>query len=131
MSQENVDRFLEVVKSWNRHDVPGVLRFLDPKIRFEHRLAAFQGTYVGVEGVRTFLADVADHFDTWEVDCGDVRDLGDRVLALGILRATGRGSGVETELPFTVVASFSGGLMTHFTDFGDREKALEAAGLRE
>jgi ketosteroid isomerase-like protein len=131
MSQENVERFLEVVKSWNRHDLPGVLRFLDPEIRFEHRLAAFQGSYVGVEGVRTFLADLANHFDTWKVDCRDVRDLGDRVLALGITRATGKGSGAETELPFTVVASFSGGRITRFIDFGDKEQALEAAGLSE
>jgi len=131
MSQENVDRFLEAVESWNRHDLPGVLQLLDPEIRFEHRLAAFQGIYVGIEGVKTFLADVAEHFDTWEIDCRDVRDLGDRVLALGTTRATGKGSGVETELPYAVVASFSQGRCTHSIDFGDKEQALDAVGLRE
>ena len=75
--------------------------------------------------------DIAEHFDSLKVECPDVRDLGDRVLALGTSRLTGKGSGVETELPFTVVASFSGGRMTHFTDFGDRDQALEAAGLSE
>ena len=35
MSQENVDRFVEAVESWNRQDLPGVLRFMDPEIRFE------------------------------------------------------------------------------------------------
>jgi hypothetical protein len=29
------------------------------------------------------------------------------------------------------VATVKDGLVTHFTDYGDREKALEAAGLRE
>jgi hypothetical protein len=57
MSQENVERFLEAVESWNRQDLSGVLRIMDPEIRFEHRLAALQGTYVGLDGVRSFLAD--------------------------------------------------------------------------
>jgi ketosteroid isomerase-like protein len=56
---------------------------------------------------------------------------GDQVLALGTTSLTGKGSGVETELPFAVVARFKDGRMTHFTDYGDRDRALEAAGLRE
>ena len=32
-------------------------------------------------------------------------------------------------MPFTVLATVQDGLVTHFTDYGDREKALEAAGL--
>jgi hypothetical protein len=131
MSQENVEHFLEAVESFNRRDIPGILRFCDPEIRFEHRLAAFQGIFVGLEGVRTFHEDLAEHFDTWGIDCRDVRDLEDRVLALGTTRATGKGSGVETELPFTVVATYSQGRCTQFIVFGDKEQALEAAGLRE
>jgi len=53
------------------------------------------------------------------------------VLALGTIEAIGRTSRVETELPITVVARFKDERITHFTDFGDRAKALEAAGLRE
>jgi hypothetical protein len=57
--------------------------------------------------------------------------LGDRVLALGTLRAVGKESGVETEVPFTVVATIRNGLLTHFIDYGDRDRALKAAGLSE
>jgi ketosteroid isomerase-like protein len=39
--------------------------------------------------------------------------------------------GVETELPFAVVARFRDGRMTHFTDYGDKVQALEAPGLSE
>jgi hypothetical protein len=131
MSQENVDRFLEAVESWNRQDLSGVLRTMDPEVRFEHRLAALQGTYVELDGVRSFLADAAEHFDSWEVDCREVRDLGDRVLALGITRATGKESGVQTELPFTVLARFSQGRLIDFIDFGNKDHALKAAGLSE
>ncbi len=131
MSQENVDQFVRCIEAFNRMDIPGVLQLLDPEIRFEHRLAELFGSYSGLVGVEGFFADVAEHFDALKVACPDVRDLGDRVLALGTSRLTGKGSGVETELPFTVVAKFRDGRMTHFTDYGDRAQALEAAGLRE
>ena len=131
MSQENVNQFMRIIQAFDRMDIPGVLRLLDPEIHFEHRLSALQGSYTGLEGVEGFLGDVAEHFDALKVECPDIRDLGDRVLALGTTRITGKGSGVETEMPFTVLARFEDGRMTHFTDFGDRDRALEAAGLRE
>ncbi len=130
MSQENVDQFMRCIEAFDRFDIPGVLRLLDPEIQFEHRLTELEGSAVGLEAVERLLADVAEHFDALKVECPDVRDLGDRVLALGTSRITGKGSGVETELPFTVVARFRDGRMTHFTDFGDTDLALEAAGLR-
>ena len=81
--------------------------------------------------MRGWLADLDEYFDSAHIDCPDIRDLGDRVLALGTVRAIGRESGVETELPYTVVASFRNGLVTRFIDYGDRDKALEAAGLSD
>jgi hypothetical protein len=63
MSQENVDRCVQTVEAFNRRDIPGVLRFVDPNIQFEHRLAALQGTYAGRDRVRDFLADLLEHFD--------------------------------------------------------------------
>lgn len=131
MSQENVDRFVESIEAFNPNDIEGVLRLMDPDIKFEHRLAALQGMFVGIKALRGWLADVAEYLDAAQIDCSDVRDLGDRVLALGTLRAIGRESEVAAELPYTVVATFRNGRVTHFIDFGDRDKALEAAGLSE
>ena len=67
----------------------------------------------------------------FEANYPDVRDLGDRVLALGTIRGTGKGSGIATEVPLAVVATFRGGLCTHLRDYGGRAQALEAVGLRE
>lgn len=130
MSRANVDLMREGIERFNRNDIEGVLGLMDPEIRFEHRMADLEGDFTGVEPVRGWFADIAQHFASWRIDCGDIRDLGDRVLALGTMRAIGKGSGVEAEVPYTVVAEFRNGLMTHFTDYGDREKAVEAAGLR-
>ena len=131
MSQENVDQFLKCIEAFKRMDIPALVQLLDPEIQFDHRLSELQGNYAGLEAVQGLFVDVAEHFGALRVECPDVRDLGDRVLALGTARLTGKRSGAETELPFTVVASFRDARMTHFTDFGDRDRALEAAGLSE
>ena len=126
-----MDRFVKGIEAFNRNDIPGVLRFMDPEIHFEHRLAALQGDFIGLDGVRGWMADVEEYFVNWQIQCPDVRDLGDRVLALGTLRATGAESGVEIDEPFAVVARYRDGLITEYTDFGDVDQALEAAGLSE
>jgi ketosteroid isomerase-like protein len=131
MSQENVAVIQAAIEAMNRRDIKRVLRLMDPEIRFEHRLAALEGNFVGIDGVRGWFADLLENFDAWRIHCRDIRDLGDRVLALGTIKATGTESGAETELPITVVARFKDERITHFTDFGDRQKALEAAGLSE
>jgi ketosteroid isomerase-like protein len=131
MSEENVERFREYIERFNGGDVEGALRHAHPEIRFEHRLVELQGEVTGIDAVRGWFADAINLFDRWAVDCDDFRDLGDRVLALGTVRAVGKESGVEVEMPFTVLAKFKDGLVTDFTDYGDREKALEAARLSE
>jgi ketosteroid isomerase-like protein len=131
MSQENVELAREGIDAMNRRDIEGVLRLFDPDVRFEHRLAALQGKFVGIEGVKGWFIDLVETFESWRIDCPDLRDLGDKVLGLGTLHATGRESGIETEQPFTVVCEVRDGRITDFTDYGDRSAALEAVGLRE
>ena len=131
VSRENVDRLVQGIEAFNRGDIQAALEAMDPGVRFEHRLAALQGVYISHEGVRTFISDLYEHFESWQIECRDFRDLDETVLALGVVHATGKGSGAETELPFTVVAKFRNGLMIDFIDYGDRALALEAVGLRE
>jgi ketosteroid isomerase-like protein len=131
MSQDNVDRFVAGIETFNRGDRPGIFRHWAPEVKFEHRLAGLQGNLAGLDAVRGWFADASELFETWQIHCQDVRDLGDRVLALGTVRAIGKESGVETEMPFTVVARFKEGLVTHFIDYGDKDQALKAVGLTE
>ena len=73
MSQENVDRFLDITESFNRFaaappsgstsrpptDVMRFLSFMDPEIQFEPGQALLEGSYVGCDGVREWIADPA------------------------------------------------------------------------
>jgi hypothetical protein len=140
MSEENVDRFVKCQDAFNQliADPPnieaglGFLQFMDPEVRFEPQQAVLEGKYVGRDAVGTWLVDLAEIYELGgRLDCTDVRDLGDRVLGLGTLSVTGKGSGIELNVPVAILATFRDGLITDFTDFGDRKQALEAAGLEE
>src|SRR5687767_747754 len=118
MSHENVELMRQGIDAMNRRDFDAVLGSMDPEVKFEHRLASLEGTFVGIDGIRRWFAELERIFESWDIDCPDIRDLGDRVLALGTLVATGTESGVEAALPFTVLARVTHGRITHFTDFG-------------
>jgi ketosteroid isomerase-like protein len=137
MSQENVDRFRGCTDAFNRliedprsiqpEDLRRFLKTMDPEVRFEPQQSALQGGYSGWEGVAEWLADLAETYSAGQVEVAEIRDLGDRVLALGTLRFEGTGSGIQTEAPIAVVASFRDGLITGFKDYGDQAIAQEAS----
>jgi ketosteroid isomerase-like protein len=139
MSQENVGSFIEAIEAFNRLGRSPVdlaaadrlVAFYDPEVRFEPQQSALQGGYVGREGVLQWLADLAEHYRGGRVQLAETWDLGERVLALGTLHFTAMRSGIETEAPIALVASFRNGLITQFKDYGDKDEALEAVGLRE
>jgi ketosteroid isomerase-like protein len=66
-----------------------------------------------------------------DTDYSEVRDLGERLLAIGRIRTRGRASGAETESPFCYLGEFKNGKVIRVRTYLDPEEALEAAGLRE
>ena len=128
---ENVDRFLEGAEAFNRGDIERALKGFDPNVRFEPQVTVMEGAFVGRDAVRAFMTDSTDFYEVFEVHYSEVRDLGERVLAFGTARSIGRESAIETEVPLAVVASYREGLCTRWKDYGDRDLALEAAGLSE
>ena len=131
MSQENVDQFLKASDALNRGDLEGWLRIWDVAVVFEPQVSIIEGGFSGHDGLRRFYAQLFELFETYEVEYDDVRDLGDRVVALGTARGRGKESGAETEGPLGLVATFRDGKIVHFKDYGDREGALKSVGLSE
>jgi limonene-1,2-epoxide hydrolase len=69
-------------------------------------------------------------FDKFELR-SDVKDLGDRLLAWGTIHVRARGSGIETDIEIGGLFEFREGRIVRWEDFGSKDKALQAAGLRE
>jgi ketosteroid isomerase-like protein len=135
MSQENVEAFKRAVDATNRGDVEALLEYVDPGVEFVAFMEVLLGgearVYTGHAGVREFFRDFSDHFDQLHWEYPDIRDLGDRVLAIGTFRARGRASGAEVETPLAALTDFENGIATRVWSTGDPAEALEAAGLSE
>jgi ketosteroid isomerase-like protein len=135
MSQENVEAFKRANDATNRGDVEALLEYVDPDVELVAFMEVLLGgearVYTGHAGVREFFRDFSDHFDQLHWEYPDIRDLGDRVLAIGTFRARGRGSGAEVETPIGVLTDHENGIITRVWSTGDPGEVLEAAGLRE
>ena len=103
------------------------LESIHPEVVFEPLRSRTEGAFVGHEGMRRFMADTEDMFEVFHASYPDVRDLGERVLAIGSIRIRAKVSGVETDVLSAVVTEFRDGLVWRFKDYGDARSALRAA----
>lgn len=77
------------------------------------------------------LEDFYEVFAESEMEFPEIRDLGDRIVAIGHLRNRGQASGVEIESPLAYVIDVKDGKAIRVRTYLDPKQALEAAGLRE
>jgi ketosteroid isomerase-like protein len=119
MSQENVEAFKRGLDAGNRGDVEGLLKELDPEVEWHSALHALMGgeqtVFRGHEGVREMIGDLNETFGEFYIELPEIRDLGDRLIAIGRIRASGEASGVKTETPFAMVSEVKNGKTTSTT----------------
>jgi ketosteroid isomerase-like protein len=127
---DHVELFRRGERAMNKGDERGLLEIVSEDAELLTLRSGTEGAYRGHNGVRAFMADNRENFDLFQLDYEDVRDLGGgRVLGIGSLRVRGKGSGLETDVPTAAIATYRDGLLIRFEDYGDRRKALAAAGL--
>jgi len=135
MSRANVEAFRRGLEAGNRGDVETLLEELDPEVEWHSALHAFLGgeatVFRGHDGVREMLRDLNEAFGEIHIEISEVRDLGDRLVAIGHIRTLGKASGAETETPLALVTEIKNGKTISIRGYLDHAEALEAAGLRE
>jgi ketosteroid isomerase-like protein len=113
MSQENLDAFSRGTDASNRRDFEAWLAELDPEVEWQSALPLLLttggGVYRGHERFREMLRELDDALDELTVEYSEIRDLGDRVLAIGRLHTRGNISGAATESSFAVLSDFKDG----------------------
>jgi ketosteroid isomerase-like protein len=131
MSQQNVNVVRRALEAFPRGDVEEMLTYMDPEGEWHSAIVggAEGNVYRGHEGFRRWYADSFESFEEIEGEWSEFRDLGDRVLALGQVRARGRASGVELDSPMGWVFTLRRGRVIKAEGFLSRAEALEAAGL--
>jgi ketosteroid isomerase-like protein len=77
------------------------------------------------------VGDIFAALADFHVQYSEIRDLGDRIVAIGHARTRGRASGAVTDSPFNSVTDLRQGKAIRVRIYLDPKEALEAAGLRE
>jgi ketosteroid isomerase-like protein len=118
----------DLFERWNHGDREIDPVTIDPDA--EVHSAMTRAIYRGYGGIKDWMAEIDEQFDSWRLTVEEMRDLpNDHVLALGSVHFRGRGSGVEFDQPIAWLIAFAGQRITEMRIFPDHATALEAAGL--
>jgi ketosteroid isomerase-like protein len=136
MSKENVEvvrRAVEAIPRDVEADVEEMLSYVHPEGELRSAIVggAEGNVYRGHEGFRRWVTDSFESFEDVRNEWSEFRDLNNRVLALGHVRARGRGSGMELDSPMGWVFTVRRGKIVKAEGFLSRAEALEAVGLSE
>jgi ketosteroid isomerase-like protein len=98
-----LEAFRRGVEAGNRGDVETLLQELDPEVEWHSALHALLGgeqtVFRGHDGVREMFRDAYEAFGAIRIEISEIRDLGDRLVAIGRTRARGKASGADVEAP--------------------------------
>ena len=135
MSRDKVDVAKRATDAFNRPDFDGAFAEF-ATLDFEWYPAITRaldggGGYHGREGVEKYAADIRENWDELRALPEEFRDLGDRVLVLGRLKARGKGSGAPVDTPYAGIFDFRGDKVWRYGVYLDRAEGLRAAGPSE
>jgi ketosteroid isomerase-like protein len=89
-------------------------------------------TYEGHEGVRRWMAEIDDQFDSWQLRIDEFRDVGeDWLMGLGGVSLRGRASGIELDQATGWLVRFADGESVEMRLYSDHQQAIDAAGAIE
>jgi uncharacterized protein len=135
MSQENVEIVRRGWEAWMRGDIDGVFAVFDPAVEWDttkYEGWPEDGVYRGHAGVRKFMEDWLASWDRYETGVDEYLDAGgDCVVALCWQQGFGPGSDAPVRMDWTQVCRLKDGLVWRVEAWSDRQKALEAVGLRK
>jgi hypothetical protein len=135
VSQDNVEIVRALVDRWNGGDraFGRLSDYLDPEIRLDSPLSSVTGEpYRGYTGIERWVRDLDDQFAEWIIGFDDIRQIGDRVLAIGTIKARGRASGATLEFAYGSVHELADDRrVARIQIYADAREALKAVGLEE
>jgi ketosteroid isomerase-like protein len=133
MSQEDIESLKRGFEAVSRLDAEAMMEMMDPEVEFRPRFQVMLGgeamVYWGHGGVREAYRDLYGALDWIKPEISEIRDLGDRIVALGRMSVRGKESGAEAESAAGGVVDVKNGKAVRVSEYLDPAEALEAAGL--
>ena len=132
MSQEDVEVVRRMWEMWSAGDLEGVASLVSLDVDCfpapgELTPKRFQGRKAFLNYAKEWMAD----FSEYALEGGEFHDVGDCVIVVGRVVGRGRGSGAEVSAHDAWLYRLKDGLVIEYRECGTKERALEAAELRE
>lgn len=132
MSQENVDLVMAFFDAYNARDSDAVDRLLDPDAEITTLSARAGLPFRWSPGAtRQYFEALDEAWADLRIEIEDYRELGKRVVALGLVRGVGRSSQIEVASDFAVVFVVRNARLVLVATYDSWNEALKAAGLSE
>ena len=128
MASENLELARRGVETFNSGDLHAIAELWtdDITIDFSASRSPYAGVYSGKEEARRFMEEARDTWDELRWEPGEIVEVGpDEVLVDNVMRARGRGSGVEVEGRGAQLWTVRDGRLAHLRLFQSREEAEE------
>jgi ketosteroid isomerase-like protein len=130
MSEENVEVVRRAITAIGGGEIPEDL--IDPESEvWESPELPGELAGKGYNNLVRANENLLASFEEWTFEPEKFFDLGERILVFIRFRATGKGSGLQTDAPMALLLTVRNGRVIEWGQFGDRRNALEAAGLSE
>jgi ketosteroid isomerase-like protein len=133
VSQENVELLRRGIEAWNRRELDVWLDLGTPDVEWMPAgpAAVERTVYRGYDEVRDGIEAVFETWEVFELQEGEVRDLGEETLWLGRVRMRGNASGVELDQEFAIRSVARDGRVALIHTFLSWDEGLKAVGLEE
>jgi ketosteroid isomerase-like protein len=119
-------------EAMSRLDGEAMVSLSDREVEFRSRVASAEDvTYCGHDGVRDYVASLAEAFEWVRTEPTEVILEGNRAVICNRFRARGRLSGVEIEERFYQAIEFRNGKSLRWEFHPTRAEALAASGMSE
>jgi ketosteroid isomerase-like protein len=132
MSQENVEVVKAFFDAYNARNSEAVDRLLHPEAEITTLSArAGLGEHWSQATTKRYFELLDEAWTEFRIEIEDYRELGERVVALGLQRGAGMSSHIEVAGDFAVVFVVRNSQILLLDSYNNWKAALEAAGLRE
>ena len=131
MPQENVEIIRRLYGAMDARELEAVRELAHPDLEWVPDERVGEGPVRGLENVIRFFSDRAEMFEDLRTETEHLWETSDQVLAFIRVRGVGRGSGAGFDIRIAHLWTLSDGLVVRGKGYGDRDEALEAAGLPE
>jgi ketosteroid isomerase-like protein len=127
--QRDVERVEELYTAFSQRNVQALLMLMADEVELvQSPELPWGGAYRGHEGVRQFLAKLAEQVDS-RLEIESLIDAGEQVVAVGRAVGKTRATNLEFNIPFVHVWTLRDGQVTRFEPYIDNATMLAVLNL--